>query len=255
MFIEKNKSITNGQRWINIYNFFFKKKFIIKLKKIKNKSGRGISGRILLFHRKTPTNSMFLNLKNNFYYSTYLLTINFNNFYKMRLPIMEVIDSRGNNYYFRYISGVDYLDIITILPLKMNFDVYNYFGSIVIIYILPINYPFCNILLISGERIAVSRGSYCKVTYFDKFTNLVTIKLPSSAEKIISSSLLCTIGRIGCERSYTEIYGKAGISYFIGKKSIVRGVAMNPVDHPHGGRTKSNSPEVSPWGWVTKYNR
>jgi large subunit ribosomal protein L2 len=34
----------------------------------------------------------------------------------------------------------------------------------------------------------------------------------------------------------------------------VRGVAMNPVDHPHGGRTKTNKPEVSPWGWVTKYS-
>jgi large subunit ribosomal protein L2 len=32
-------------------------------------------------------------------------------------------------------------------------------------------------------------------------------------------------------------------------------VAMNPVDHPHGGRTKTNKPEVSPWGWVTKYNK
>jgi large subunit ribosomal protein L2 len=35
----------------------------------------------------------------------------------------------------------------------------------------------------------------------------------------------------------------------------VRGVAMNPVDHPHGGRTKSSSPEISPWGWVAKKNK
>jgi large subunit ribosomal protein L2 len=34
----------------------------------------------------------------------------------------------------------------------------------------------------------------------------------------------------------------------------VRGVAMNPIDHPHGGRTKTNKPEVSPWGWVTKHS-
>jgi len=40
-----------------------------------------------------------------------------------------------------------------------------------------------------------------------------------------------------------------------GRKSMVRGVAMNPVDHPHGGRTKTNSPEVSIWGWVAKISR
>jgi large subunit ribosomal protein L2 len=42
------------------------------------------------------------------------------------------------------------------------------------------------------------------------------------------------------------IYGKAGFLKFFGKKSKVRGVAKNPVDHPHGGNTKTNSPEVSP---------
>jgi large subunit ribosomal protein L2 len=35
----------------------------------------------------------------------------------------------------------------------------------------------------------------------------------------------------------------------------VRGVAMNPVDHPHGGRTKTNSPEVTPWGKIAKFNK
>ena len=40
----------------------------------------------------------------------------------------------------------------------------------------------------------------------------------------------------------------------IGKRMITRGVAMNPVDHPHGGRTKTSKPEVSIWGWVAKYS-
>lgn len=49
--------------------------------------------------------------------------------------------------------------------------------------------------------------------------------------------------------------GKAGLNYLMGKKPNVRGVAKNPVDHPHGGRTKTNQPEVSPWGWVAKRNK
>jgi len=42
-----------------------------------------------------------------------------------------------------------------------------------------------------------------------------------------------------------KIFGKAGFNKILGKKSKVRGVARNPVDHPHGGRTKTNKPEVS----------
>ncbi len=49
--------------------------------------------------------------------------------------------------------------------------------------------------------------------------------------------------------------GKAGINLILGKKPKVRGVARNPVDHPHGGRTKTNQPEVSIWGWVAKRNK
>lgn len=51
------------------------------------------------------------------------------------------------------------------------------------------------------------------------------------------------------------IPGKAGFLKIVGKKSKVRGVARNPVDHPHGGRTKTNQPEVSIWGWVAKRNK
>jgi len=49
--------------------------------------------------------------------------------------------------------------------------------------------------------------------------------------------------------------GKAGINFILGKKPKVRGVARNPVDHPHGGRTKTNQPEVSIWGWIAKKNK
>jgi len=49
--------------------------------------------------------------------------------------------------------------------------------------------------------------------------------------------------------------GKAGINMNRGYRPTVRGVAKNPVDHPHGGRTKTNSPERTPWGKTAKYNK
>jgi large subunit ribosomal protein L2 len=51
------------------------------------------------------------------------------------------------------------------------------------------------------------------------------------------------------------LVGKAGININRGFRPTVRGVAKNPVDHPHGGRTKSNSPERTPWGRVAKFNK
>jgi large subunit ribosomal protein L2 len=54
---------------------------------------------------------------------------------------------------------------------------------------------------------------------------------------------------------FKEIVGKAGRNINRGFKSSVRGVAMNPVDHPHGGRTKTNSPEKTPWGKIAKFKK
>ena len=79
--------------------------------------------------------------------------------------------------------------------------------------------------------------------------------LPSGTTKIISLFSLIKLGRCANIFNKKLVYGKAGYLSFRGKKPKNRGVARNPVDHPHGGRTKSNSPEVSPWGWVAKRNK
>ena len=88
--------------------------------------------------------------------------------------------------------------------------------------------------------------------FFD--LNLVKIRFSSGTQKIISGNSICTVGRNNNIYHKYLVYGGYKWSNYLGKKSLVRGVAMNPVDHPHGGRTKTNKPEVSPWGWVTKYS-
>jgi len=84
---------------------------------------------------------------------------------------------------------------------------------------------------------------------------LCTVLLPSGKNKIVSTYSRATLGRISNERNNSLVWGKAGNKFKQGFKSSVRGVAMNPVDHPHGGRTKTNHPEKSPWGWVTKFSK
>ena len=65
-----------------------------------------------------------------------------------------------------------------------------------------------------------------------------------------------TIGEVGNEEHNLSVYGKAGAKRWRGIRPTVRGVVMNPVDHPHGGGEgksgQGNPHPVSPWGWQTK---
>jgi large subunit ribosomal protein L2 len=76
--------------------------------------------------------------------------------------------------------------------------------------------------------------------------NLSLIKLPSGKKIFVNSSTYCLLGRNNNINKKYEIYAKASYNIKIGKNPNVRGVAKNPVDHPHGGRTKTVQPEVSP---------
>ncbi len=81
------------------------------------------------------------------------------------------------------------------------------------------------------------------------------IKLPSSETRRILTRCLATVGQVGNLDHENISFGKAGRSRWLGKRPTVRGVAMNPVDHPHGGgegRTSGGRHPVTPWGVPTK---
>lgn len=111
---------------------------------------------------------------------------------------------------------------------------------------------FCNLNLNNSCKYAKSPGTYCKLNKFLEFVNLVEIWLPTGKLKIISDLTLVLVGRNSNIFKKSIVYGKAGLPRKLGFRSNVRGVAMNPVDHPHGGRTKTNSPQKSVWGWIAK---
>jgi len=78
------------------------------------------------------------------------------------------------------------------------------------------------------------------------------IKLPSGKIIKIPSIFSATIGRVSNVLHDKIIIGKAGKTRYRGIRPSVRGIAMNPVDHPHGGRTNGGRPSVTPWGLPTK---
>ena len=81
------------------------------------------------------------------------------------------------------------------------------------------------------------------------------ISLPSGEIRRIPSNCRATIGKVGNSEHGSVVLGKAGRSRWLGRRPHVRGTAMNPVDHPHGGgegRTSGGRHPVSPWGKPTK---
>tara|TARA_Y100001970_G_scaffold60553_1_gene77056 strand:+ start:471 stop:1304 length:834 start_codon:yes stop_codon:yes gene_type:complete len=104
-----------------------------------------------------------------------------------------------------------------------------------------------------GAQMARSAGTYARI--MAKENNMVTIKLPSGETRMIADKCLATLGAVGNKTHENIKIGKAGRSRWLGKRPKVRGVAMNPVDHPHGGgegRTSGGRHPVSPWGTPAK---
>ncbi|WP_462137356.1 50S ribosomal protein L2 [Candidatus Mycalebacterium sp.] len=104
-----------------------------------------------------------------------------------------------------------------------------------------------------GGKIARSAGSSVQITA--KEGNRALLKLPSGEIRMINLECMATVGKVGNSEHELVSIGKAGRNRHRRRRPTVRGVAMNPVDHPHGGgegkATKGNPHPVSPWGWIT----
>ena len=104
-----------------------------------------------------------------------------------------------------------------------------------------------------GGKIARSAGSYAQISGIDE--NYCIIKLGSGEIRKVISTARATIGSVSNSDHQNIKIGKAGRNRWKGKRPSVRGVAMNPVDHPHGGgegKTSGGRSPVSPWGQSAK---
>ncbi|OOF69694.1 50S ribosomal protein L2 [Rodentibacter caecimuris] len=103
-----------------------------------------------------------------------------------------------------------------------------------------------------GGQIARSAGSYVQI--IAREGNYVTLRLRSGEMRKVLAECTATIGEVGNSEHMLRVLGKAGASRWRGIRPTVRGTAMNPVDHPHGGGEGRNFGKhpVTPWGVQTK---
>jgi large subunit ribosomal protein L2 len=107
-----------------------------------------------------------------------------------------------------------------------------------------------------GGQVARSAGAYAQ--YLGRDGGYALIRLNSSEVRKIPLSCMATVGAVSNPDHMNEVLGKAGRTVWKGKRPHVRGTAMNPIDHPHGGgegRTKGGRNPVTPWGKGTKGNK
>lgn len=120
---------------------------------------------------------------------------------------------------------------------------------------IPVGTIIHNIELKPGKGGQLVRSAGNSAQLLAKEGTYATVRLQSGEVRLIHRECRATIGQVGNQEHENISIGKAGRSRWMGKRPEVRGVAMNPIDHPHGGgegKTSGGRHPVSPWGWLTK---
>ena len=120
---------------------------------------------------------------------------------------------------------------------------------------IPLGTMVHNIELKQGKGGQMARSAGAAAQLLAKEGGYAQIKVPSGETRMVNLECFATVGQVGNLDHENISIGKAGRTRWLGKRPTVRGVAMNPIDHPHGGgegKTSGGRNPVSPWGLPTK---
>ncbi len=123
---------------------------------------------------------------------------------------------------------------------------------------IPVGFTIHNIEVRPGEGGTFARSAGTSAQVMAKTGDYVTLRMPSTEIRLVHLDCWATIGELGNADYKNICWGKAGRTRHRGFRPSVRGMAMNPVDHPHGGgegRSKSGSHPQTPWGKGCKGTR
>jgi large subunit ribosomal protein L2 len=116
---------------------------------------------------------------------------------------------------------------------------------------IPLGTTVHNVEIRPGKGAQMARSAGAGVQVVAKEGDYVTLRMPSTEVRLVRRECVATVGQVGNVDHEKQSIGKAGANRWRGKRPKVRGVAMNPVDHPMGGgegKTSGGRPPVSPWG-------
>ena len=174
-----------------------------------------------------------------------VLTIEYDPNRNARIALLRYEDGEK-----RYILQPRGLNVGEIIISDINAPIVN--GNCLPLRNIPLGAEVHNVEFQPGSGGQLARAAGTLVEVLAKEGNFVTVRLPSKEIRLVSKNCWATIGQVGNIEAYNLTIGKAGRTRWLGKRPTVRGSAMNPVDHPHGGGEGrcpiGRSRPVTPWG-------
>jgi len=257
MGIKKFKPTTPGRRWGSGYTFDEITKSEPEkslLRPLKKTGGRNVYGRITMRHRGGGHKRRYRLIdfkRNKFDVPAKVIAIEYDPNRTCRILLLEYED--GERRYILAPQGVRVGDVLISSKAKVVDPVP---GNAMPLKFIPLGTVLNNVELSPGNGGQIARSAGAGVQLMAREGKKAFIKMPSGEVRLFSVDCLATIGQIGNSEHASVAVGKAGRVRWLGRKPKVRGVAMNPIDHPHGGgegRAPQGNPHpVSPWGWKTK---
>jgi len=125
-------------------------------------------------------------------------------------------------------------------------------GNAMLLKNMPVGTIVHNIEMQPGRGGQLARSAGCYAQLIGKDAGYAQIRLSSGELRLVRAECFASVGAVSNADHQNTTMAKAGRARWMGIRPSVRGIAMNPVDHPHGGRTNGGRNPVSPWGWKTK---
>lgn len=223
------------------YNNIFKSLKIY----LKSNGGRNNTGRITVRHQGAGCKKLTSIITDSGSYNAIVVSILYD---PKRKSFLSLNYDFKKNIFFNTIA-VKNVFPGSLLQSKKNLNDYK-LGFRSSLTSLPLGSILNSININKKTSIAKSAGTFCQL--IDKQNEKMKIRLPSGQFCFVSSAEYATLGTISNTEQKVTSVGKAGRNRLTGIRPSVRGIAMNPVDHPHGGKSNKGKPPVTPWGIPTK---
>lgn len=250
--LKKINPTTPSQRnLIKINNKFLKASPLLKSKihGLKNSSGRNNTGRITSFHKGGGHKQNYRVISFNRTENSIGIVASIEYDPNRTANIASIYDFFKKSYY--YILAPKHLTIGNIIKTGPNAEIH--IGHSLPISKIPEGSLIYNISAKKKESATICRAAGTFANLMEKNSVYCLIKLPSGELRKISVKCYASIGIVSNELNSLTTINKAGRSRWLNKRPTVRGVAMNPIDHPHGGgEGRKSGKDLTPWGKPNK---
>ena len=254
MAIRKLKPVTPTQRFRTVADFAEITKTTPEkslLEPLKSSGGRNNNGRITVRHRGGGHKRRYRKIdfkRNKLGIPAKVASIEYDPNRSARIALLNYVD--GEKRYILWPKGLKVGDTLVSGP-DAPFNT----GNALPLERIPLGTLVHNVEMNIGKggQMVRSAGAYAQL--MAKEGERVTLRLPSGEVRMVHKNCYATIGEVGNAEHENVVSGKAGRTRWLGFRPTVRGVVMNPVDHPHGGgegRTSGGRHPVTPWGKPTK---